>query len=165
MELMERTFVRMRPRHLDEWMDIELTMAQLRTLILLSQGPQRMGSMSRYLGTTLSSATSMVDRLVDKGLVERESDHDDRRVVKCRLTASGQGEMGRFWQIRRLNMMDLAGRMSLDQLHAVLGAIEVLHEVTLDLPDGDSSEGSPASGDHQDIGPPDSTYRRKGPES
>ena len=164
-ELMERTFVRVRPRHLDEWLDIELTMAQLRTLVLLSQGPQRMGSMSRYLGTTLSSVTSMVDRLVDKGLAERESDPDDRRVVKCRLTARGQGEMGRFWEIRRPHVTDLAGRLSLDQLHTVLRAIEVLHQVTLDLDNVELSECGPGSGVQRDIGRPDSTYRRKRLES
>ena len=71
-------------------------MLQFRTLVLLSQGPQRMGNIAAHLVSSLSSATSMIDRLVDKSLVEREPDPDDRLVEICQLTSQGLGEIERF---------------------------------------------------------------------
>ena len=57
-------------------------------------GPKRMGDISTYLGRGMPSATSMIDRLVSKGLVERMADASDRRVVACRLTALGEEARG-----------------------------------------------------------------------
>src|ERR671917_26141 len=70
-ELVEQINQCMHSRPLEEWPDLELTMPQIKTLTLLRhQGPQRMGSIATYLGSTLSSSTSITDHLVDKGLVE-----------------------------------------------------------------------------------------------
>ena len=74
-------------------------MPQFKTLSLLAQGPARMGNIAAYLSTSLSSATSMIDRLVEKNLVERAADTSDRRVVTCQLTAKGTEEMDRFLRL------------------------------------------------------------------
>ena len=57
-----------------------------------------MGVISNSLGSALSATTSIVDRLVEKKLVKRGSDPNDRRVVTCELTASGQEASERFWR-------------------------------------------------------------------
>ena len=44
----------MHSRSLEKWPDLELTILQIKTLTLLQyQGPQRMGSISTYLGSTI----------------------------------------------------------------------------------------------------------------
>ena len=58
--------------------------------LLHRQGPTRMGVLSEHLGRGLPSVTSMMDRLVKKGLVERVLDPSDRRVVACQLTDEGK---------------------------------------------------------------------------
>jgi DNA-binding MarR family transcriptional regulator len=120
----------MRSASLEEWSDLELTMPQCRALALLPQGPQRMGNIAAYLGSSLSSATSMIDRLVDKGLVERLSDPDDRRVVLCQLTVRGQEEIERFWRIGRLGIARLTEHLTTDELEKVVQAIELLYQAT-----------------------------------
>ena len=83
-ELMERISAQRRSRPPEQWAELELTMPQVRTLFLLSQGPKRMSEVADYLGRGISAATSMVDRLVRKRLVERVAEASDRRVVACR---------------------------------------------------------------------------------
>jgi DNA-binding MarR family transcriptional regulator len=56
-----------------------------------------MGSISTYLGSTVSSSTSIIDRLVDKNLVERIPDPEDHRVAVCRLTPQGRESIEQFW--------------------------------------------------------------------
>ena len=107
-ENLQRLYSGMRFEPAEGRSEAELTMHQIRTLMMLSQEPQRMGAIAALLSSSLSSATSMIDRLVDKGLVERVSDSEDRRVVVCRLTDSGREGVERFWRIRRLGIASIA---------------------------------------------------------
>ncbi len=49
-----------------------------------------MGQLSKATSIPQSTATRMVDWMVDNGYVERFHDADDRRVVRIRLTDSGR---------------------------------------------------------------------------
>lgn len=75
---------------LDETMD--LTYNQYKALLSLSDmGPCTLNALSRELEVASSSASQMVDRLVDMGLVERTPADGDRRSIV--LMTSAQGEM------------------------------------------------------------------------
>jgi DNA-binding MarR family transcriptional regulator len=52
--------------------------------------PITMGDLSRILGVPFSTATRMVDWLVDNGYVQRLADPEDRRVVRVELTEAGK---------------------------------------------------------------------------
>jgi DNA-binding MarR family transcriptional regulator len=130
-ELVEQINQCMHSRPLEEWPDLELTIPQIKTLTLLRhQGPQRMGSIATYLGSTLSSSTSIIDRLVDKGLVERVPDPDDRRVVICQLTPRGQEATEQFWRIGRTRVVELTERLDIEELEIVVHAMELLYKAT-----------------------------------
>ncbi len=49
-----------------------------------------MRELARRLGGSFSNATVLVDRLVERGLVERMDDSQDRRVVLVRVTEEGR---------------------------------------------------------------------------
>ncbi len=125
-ELVEEMYLCMRSGPPDAWSDLELTMPQVRTLLLLHQGPQRMSEIANYLGTTVSSATSMVDRLLSKQLVDRVHDTTDRRVVTCRLSTLGRDEVERFWRIGRCQIEGLAEALDVQELETVVHAFETL---------------------------------------
>lgn len=125
-QLLEGLFTQVRPPISGEGSAPDLTMPQLKTLRLLSQGPQRMSDVASYLGVTLSSATSMIDRLVSKGLVERARDPEDRRVVTCRLSPLGREQVDRFWRIHRRNVELLAEALSPEDLGTVVRAMELI---------------------------------------
>jgi len=64
LELMGRVYGQMPSPWSQEWMEMDVTRGQLRTLLLLRGGPQRMSDIAVHLGVSLPSATSMIDRLV-----------------------------------------------------------------------------------------------------
>ena len=73
------------------------TTATLAALTMLFQGkepeddtPVRMTDVSRHMLISKPAATQMVNRLVEKGLVERLSDESDRRVVYIKATGCGR---------------------------------------------------------------------------
>src|SRR5665647_1248738 len=72
-------------KHLGQDMEdrYDLTGPQMFTLWQLKEsGPMSMGEFSEMLAVTHGVATRMVDRLIDKGMVERSRDEVDRRVVR-----------------------------------------------------------------------------------
>src|SRR5690348_12234688 len=114
----------LRPAHQD------LTMGQFRALTVLAQEePLAVGALAERLGTGGPSASRMVDRLVNDGLVERWDDPDDRRRALVRLTARGRESMAHLHQGRqvfRQRMLKLIARLpdqDMAKLHAGLAAL------------------------------------------
>ena len=124
--LMERMALEMGGRQREVWTETELTMPQFRTLNYLRSGPLRMNEIAANVGSSLSSASSMIDRLVDKGLVERGADDSDRRVVTCELTPTGTEEVERMWRFGRSQMHEIADLLSEAELAGVVSAMETL---------------------------------------
>ena len=112
---------------LDEWDGLDMTMPQIKTLVLLERsGPLRMGNIATYLGRALSATTTVIDRLVEKGLVDRAWDPSDRRVVICRLTDKGQCATGQFWKIRRERLHLMTDILDVEQLEIVVQGLELM---------------------------------------
>src|SRR6266567_6914074 len=61
--------------------------------LLLVQDGLTIGIMSQKRGVDAPTATGIVKRLEQNGLVERRHDREDRRVVKVYLTAEGRDIM------------------------------------------------------------------------
>jgi len=111
---------------LDEWEGLDMTIPQIKTLVLLERsGPLRMGNIAGYLGRALSATTTVVDRLVEKGLVDRAWDPSDRRVVICHLTDQGKQSMERFWRIRRERLQLMVDFLDVEQLEVLVRGLEV----------------------------------------
>lgn len=128
-DLVELLSSRMRSlRDPGEWSDVELTMPQFRALDLLITGSHRMSEIAASLGTSLQATTSLIDRLTDKGLVERQHDTVDRRVVTCHITTVGQEEVERIYRIGQARMEPLFDALSVDELARVTDAFEILAE-------------------------------------
>jgi DNA-binding MarR family transcriptional regulator len=100
-----------------EWLSSDLTVAQLRVLLVLyTAGPSRMSSIASYLGIALSTATGIVDNLVKKELVLRGAASEDRRLVICQLSAQGQALVSRLWRLSQFQIERLLDGLTLDQL-------------------------------------------------
>jgi DNA-binding MarR family transcriptional regulator len=68
-----------------------VTVAQAAALEALSgHGPMRLKELGQRLGITPSTLTRNIDRLIDAGLVARQSDSRDARSARVRLTAAGR---------------------------------------------------------------------------
>ena len=112
---------------LDEWQGLDMTIPQIRTLVLLERmGPLRMGNIAIYLGRALSATTTVMDRLVEKGLVDRVADPSDRRVVICQLSESGEQAITRFWRIGRERLQIVVDLLDEEQLETVVQGFELI---------------------------------------
>lgn len=70
--------------------EVELSYPQILVLYsLLENEPSTISGISNHLKISQGVVSRLVDRLVDKEMVERERDSEDRRVV--RVTLSGKG--------------------------------------------------------------------------
>jgi DNA-binding MarR family transcriptional regulator len=110
-----------------ELLDLDVTMPQLKMMFLLFlNGPMRMSDLASDLGVTLATATGLADRMVERDMVVRESQPDDRRVVLCRLSGSGQKRISRIWESARSRMGELLQAMDAANLQALTGALETM---------------------------------------
>jgi len=110
-----------------EWLTSDITVAQLRILLLLhTEGASRMSSIASAIGITLSSTTGTVDIMVKKGLVVRRDDPEDRRLVICELSPQGQEMMNRMWVLGQLQIERLLQGLSLKELKKADEVAEIL---------------------------------------
>src|SRR5579871_582718 len=73
-----------------KWANLDVSMAQIKTLITLSDvRTATIGEIAAKLGIGLPTASHLVEKLVQLGLVERAEDPEDRRRAIARLTAKG----------------------------------------------------------------------------
>jgi DNA-binding MarR family transcriptional regulator len=111
---------------MDGWGEIDLTMPQMRALGYLGHAPRRMGDLAAFLGSSVSSTTSLVERLEGKKLAERVHDPIDRRVVMCRLTEPGRELLDRIWRMHRLGLEAVADILTTEELDQVIAAMELM---------------------------------------
>jgi DNA-binding MarR family transcriptional regulator len=68
----------------------DVTLPQYRALVVLAaQGPVTAGVLARHLSVHVSTVTRLVDRLVARGLVQRQRSVRNRREVEIRLSGRG----------------------------------------------------------------------------
>ena len=112
---------------LDEWEGMDMTIPQIRTLVLLERvDSAHMTDIAIYIGRALSATTTVVDRLVERGLVDRVSDPNDRRLVMCELTDTGRQVLERFWLIGRDRLQMVADLLDDEQLVKAVEGLELV---------------------------------------
>ena len=111
------------------WMEIDLTLPQLRTLLILAEeGPLVIGQIAQRLGIGLSTGGHLVDRLVQAGLAERTEDSEDRRRTLARLTPKGEELYTRLLN-RVQHIQTLIQKLDEDDLAALLQGLRALNRV------------------------------------
>lgn len=106
------------------WSEDGLTIAQMRLLwTLRDEDGQPVGALAEHLGVNPSTITGHIDRLVKQGLVRREEDADDRRIVRNYLTETGAVTVGALRRIVGIYFFNILKRLDdaqLDRLESAL---------------------------------------------
>ena len=127
LDLANRVFRELLPIIPKEVLQFDLTMPQLKVVLLLFlNGPMRMSDLASALSMSLATATGVVDRLVERDIVLRESEPKDRRVVLCRLSEKGQELTGVLWHSARDRARELLMAMTIPHLQFLNEALEAL---------------------------------------
>jgi DNA-binding MarR family transcriptional regulator len=106
---------------------MDFTMPQLKAMFLLFfNGPMRMSDLAADLGVTLATTTGLIDRLVEREFVARESDPGDRRVVRCSLSVSGENSISRISISAVERMRALLSAMPVGDLEGLSRALNAM---------------------------------------
>ena len=112
-----------------EWFTLDLNMPQVRVVFLLRQeGSLRMSELASTLDVSMSRATGLVDQLVEKDMVNRWQDIEDRRSVLCALTERGRELVQRLLAARRSRWEERLTPLSQAELKKVCKAMELVHD-------------------------------------
>jgi DNA-binding MarR family transcriptional regulator len=113
---------------ISQWLSSDLTVAQLRVLLLLhTEGQMRMSAIASHLGIALSTATGILDKLVAKEMVLREADKADRRLVICTLSQKGKRLSSGLWDVGRSQIERLLHGLTPQQLAQAAQVVEFLY--------------------------------------
>ena len=97
------------------------SMAQMHVLWLLEhQGAMPMNRLADLLDISMSNATGLVDRMEERGLVERARVPDDRRLVLVRPSAGGRSALEENEGLKRDRIRAALGRLDALQLERAL---------------------------------------------
>jgi DNA-binding MarR family transcriptional regulator len=99
--------------HMDAQLAPTLTESQLTVLeFILNHDQVKPSDLTEFLATTPAAITTLMDRMEKGGLIERERDTQDRRIVWLKLTAKGESEGRRGIQVRQDFLEQYLSRIS-----------------------------------------------------
>ena len=114
--------------HAPEFTEVGVTMAQAKVLyVVLAAGHLRMSELASRLGIGASSASEIVERLVELGLLRRVDDADDRRQVVITATPDAAALIERFRELNQRQLREMLGRLDADELAIVGESLEIFH--------------------------------------
>ena len=101
-----------------------ISMTHLHILWLLEHhGDLTMGHLADLVDVSLSNASGLIDRMEERGLVERIRVPDDRRVVLVRVSPEGARMRDEIEAIKQDQMRSILGNLDVDQLTRLVGAV------------------------------------------
>ncbi len=108
----------------------DLSMAQVNTLMIIrKRGPMSLTELAGALCVSPPSASAMVERLVDKGLVEREQSPEDRRRVVIRVSPGALKEIVVIEEVVFQAFVDLVERIGPEATEQWCGVLEKISRV------------------------------------
>lgn len=126
-ELLERT--------LEEAGHGELAMSQVKLLLLVSRPNQRfkVSDVAAFLDVTNAAASRAIDRLVQRGLIDRRLSKEDRRAVELDVTDEGRRVLDTFAEVRNRELVGLLGDHPEKRIERAISLLDELSVLLLDL--------------------------------
>jgi len=110
-----------------KWLEGSLSIVQLHVLTVLeTAGPLPMGKLADALDVSVASATGIVDRMEQRGLVGRRHDEADRRIVLVHATDAGRAVFNDLAEMRRAGLVNILDRLTNDELKALLVGLRAM---------------------------------------
>jgi DNA-binding MarR family transcriptional regulator len=108
-------------RYMRKWPGGALSLVHMQVLAALdTEGPLSMRRLAETLDVSQASATGIVDRMEQRGLIERTRDDEDRRVVRVGLTDQGRTTIGGLAAERLEHLAQILEQLTDDELSGLL---------------------------------------------
>jgi DNA-binding MarR family transcriptional regulator len=103
------------------WLAGSLSIIHLHVLTILeASGPLSMGKVAEALDVSIASATGIVDRMEQRGLVDRHDQPGDRRIILVKPTRAGLAVFSELDAQRRTSLTRILERLTDDELSSFL---------------------------------------------
>ncbi len=110
--------------------DTDITPPQFNALLtLIDAGTLTIGELGERMFLACSTATDLVDRMERNGLVMRERDTSDRRVIRLKVLDKGHGIIEEVIATRRKYLSTVLSRISTDEVESMITALSHLVEL------------------------------------
>lgn len=107
--------------------DSTLTMQQVKLLaVLYSAGPLSGQALAHRLGVSTPTVSGMVDRLLEREMVRRFPDENDKRVRLLALTENSEGLMRSFYELGWHLGREVMATMATDDLRALARGLSAM---------------------------------------
>jgi DNA-binding MarR family transcriptional regulator len=93
---------------------------------LQERGRTTVSELAHILGVSAPSASAFVDRMEESGLVTRERDREDRRVVHVRIEPRGRDLLEEIMGMHREELQQLLAQMTDEELCCFVTAIRAV---------------------------------------
>ena len=107
-----------------------LNPTDLRCLDWLVDGPKSAGQVSEATGLSSAATTTLIDRLEQKGFVQRVRDPGDRRRVLVELSPEGAERVGRYYGPMVREGSELLRNLSAEQIEVMRDWLVKARELT-----------------------------------
>jgi len=104
--------------------------AQYRVLgVLMKSGPCPISEIGRSLYISKPYMTVLIDSLMEKGLIGREHDTGDRRVILVSITPEGKKHLRRAFEIYKEDLKTLLSCLGKNDISRLCSSAEHLKEI------------------------------------
>jgi DNA-binding MarR family transcriptional regulator len=110
-----------------KWLQGSFSLVHLHVLTVLeADGPLSMSRLAESLDVSVASATGIVDRMEARGLILRNHDLGDRRVVLVEKTATGEEVFRTMAEHRRVHLATVLAKLTDDELQGFLVGVQAM---------------------------------------
>ncbi len=110
--------------------DFGITSPQFSALLALHEHKDMtMGELCDRLYLACSTATDLIDRMEKNGLLERNRDPQDRRVIRLTITGKGESVISEVMDARRRYVASILQHLSPEEQERLAQSLERLHSL------------------------------------
>jgi DNA-binding MarR family transcriptional regulator len=111
----------------EPWLALNLSIAQLKCLFFIGfAGVTNFTRLAEALNVTAPNISGIIERLVEHGLVSRESNQTNRRMQMLKLTPAGADLVSGLKERTTAHFSRLLGSLSLEDLAALARGLKAL---------------------------------------
>ncbi len=115
--------------------NFEISVEQFHILRHIRKGITSVSELAAVKQISRPAISQAVDILVEKGLIARQQDVEDRRFVHLRLTPEGDALLNKIFQENRAWMTEKMAAFDTEELNSVITGLEILKTIFEDAPD------------------------------
>ncbi len=106
-----------------------VTPPQLNALNFLRHGSLTMGELGQKMYLACSTATDLIDRMERNGLIQRERDTSDRRVIRLNMTDKGSEVIDEVLGARKRYLAGVLTKVAPEDRKALVENLHKMHEL------------------------------------